>query len=79
MNVSTTSALAMRGSDWAEATVTPTPTATASATAEAAPAPGREPVQQYSWLGRFGPMLVEVRADAIYVNGQRVEQVQPGA
>jgi hypothetical protein len=37
----------------------------------------RPTVQQFSWLSRFGPMLIEVRADAIYVNGQRVEQVPP--
>ena len=35
-------------------------------------------VQQFHWQSRFGPMLIEVRADAIYVNGQRVEQAPPG-
>jgi hypothetical protein len=34
-------------------------------------------VQQFSWLSRFGPMLIEVRADVIYVNGQRVEKAPP--
>lgn len=32
-----------------------------------------EGVQRYVWDGRFGPMLVEVVGEAIYVNGQRVE------
>jgi hypothetical protein len=32
-----------------------------------------EGVQRYVWEGRFGPMLVEVVGDTIYVNGQRVE------
>ena len=38
---------------------------------------GPPAVQQFSWLSRFGPMLIEVRVDAIYVNGQRVEQAPP--
>ena len=36
------------------------------------------PVQQFSWQSRFGTMLIEVRGDAVYVNGQRVEQAPPG-
>ena len=46
-----------------------------------APRPENQPqlaVQQFSWQSRFGPMLIEVRGDAVYVNGQRVEQAPPG-
>jgi hypothetical protein len=32
-----------------------------------------EGVQRYVWEGRFGPMLIEVRGGAVFVNGQRVE------
>ncbi len=57
---------------------------------DAAPGPGdlaqspsqpppqvQAPVQQFSWQSRFGTMLIEVRVDAIYVNGQRVEEAPP--
>jgi hypothetical protein len=37
----------------------------------------KTPVQQFSWQSRFGIMLIEVRGDAVYVNGQLVEQVPP--
>lgn len=32
-----------------------------------------EGVQRYVWHCSFGPMLIEVRDGAAYVNGQRVE------
>lgn len=32
-----------------------------------------EGVQRHVWLGRFGPILVEVSGDQVFVNGQRVE------
>jgi hypothetical protein len=32
-----------------------------------------EGVQRYVWEGRFGPMLIEVKDGAVFVNGQRVE------
>ena len=35
------------------------------------------PVQQFSWQSRFGTMLIEVRGDAVYVNGQCVEPAPP--
>jgi hypothetical protein len=31
-------------------------------------------VQRFVWEGRYGPMLVEVVGEAIYVNGRRVER-----
>lgn len=31
-------------------------------------------VQRYVWEGRYGPMLVEVVGEAIYVNGRPVER-----
>ena len=31
-----------------------------------------EGVQRYVWNGAYGPMLIEVRGGAAYVNGQRV-------
>jgi hypothetical protein len=42
-----------------------------------APSQLKTPVQQFSWQSRFGIMLIEVRGDAVYVNGQLVEQVPP--
>jgi hypothetical protein len=32
-----------------------------------------EGVLRYVWDGRYGSMLIEVIADQVYVNGQRVE------
>jgi len=32
-----------------------------------------EGVQRYVWEGRFGPMLIEVKDGAVFVNGQPVE------
>ena len=32
----------------------------------------REGVQSYVWQSAFGPMLIEVRDGATYVNGERV-------
>ena len=29
-------------------------------------------VQRWVWESRFGPILIEVRADTVFVNGQRV-------
>ena len=28
---------------------------------------------RYRWEGRFGPMLIEVRGETVYVNGEAVE------
>jgi hypothetical protein len=33
-----------------------------------------EGVQRYVWEGRFGPMLIEVKDGAVFVNGQHVER-----
>lgn len=33
---------------------------------------GAEGVQRYVWQSAFGPMLIEVRDGAAFVNGQRV-------
>lgn len=38
-----------------------------------------EGVLRYVWEGRFGPMLIEVRGDRAYVNGQAVEPVAVAA
>ena len=35
----------------------------------AAPA---DPVQRWVWQGRYGTIVIEVRADDVYVNGQKV-------
>ena len=35
----------------------------------------REGVQSYVWHSRFGPMLIEVRDGATFVNGARVVSV----
>jgi hypothetical protein len=32
-----------------------------------------EGVQRYVWKGRFGPILIEVKGGAVFVNGQEVE------
>jgi hypothetical protein len=32
-----------------------------------------EDIQRYVWESAYGPMLIEVRDGAAYVNGQRVE------
>ncbi len=42
-------------------------------------APVQAPVQQFRWQSRFGTMLIEVRVDGIYVNGQRVDQAPPSS
>lgn len=34
-----------------------------------------EGVQRYVWEGAFGPMLIEVREGAAFVNGQRVTSI----
>ena len=34
-----------------------------------------EGVQRYVWQSAFGPMLIEVRDDATFVNGQRVTAI----
>jgi hypothetical protein len=34
-----------------------------------------EGVQRYVWQGAFGPMLIEVREGAAFVNGQRVTSI----
>lgn len=34
-----------------------------------------EGVQRYVWEGAFGPMLIEVRDGAAFVNGQRVRPI----
>lgn len=34
-----------------------------------------EGVQRYVWEGAFGPMLIEVREGAAFVNGQRVMSI----
>lgn len=36
-----------------------------------------EGVQRYLWESRFGPMLIEVTADGMFVNGDRVEPCVP--
>jgi hypothetical protein len=38
-----------------------------------------EGVQRYVWESRFGPMLIEVQGDEIFVNSQRVERCSPSA
>lgn len=35
-----------------------------------------EGVQRYVWEGAFGPMLIEVRDGAAFVNGQRVTLIR---
>lgn len=39
---------------------------------QAALALASEGVQRYVWMSAFGPMLIEVRDGAAFVNGQRV-------
>lgn len=34
-------------------------------------------VQRWVWEGRYGPMLIEVMGDEVYVNGDRVERHAP--
>jgi hypothetical protein len=34
-------------------------------------------VQRWVWEGRYGPMLVEVAGDEVFVNGQRVQPHEP--
>jgi len=36
-----------------------------------------EGVLRYVWESRFGPMLIEVRQEKAYVNGQPVEPGEP--
>ena len=36
-----------------------------------------EGVQRYLWESRFGPILIEVTADGMFVNGGRVEPFLP--
>lgn len=36
----------------------------------------REGVQGYVWNSAYGPMLIEVRDDVAYVNGERVTSIQ---
>ena len=31
-----------------------------------------DPVQRWVWQGRYGTMVIEVRGDDAYVNGQKV-------
>ena len=31
-----------------------------------------DPVQRWVWHGRYGTIVIEVRADDVYVNGQKV-------
>ncbi|MBS0446173.1 MAG: hypothetical protein JSR59_09510 [Proteobacteria bacterium] len=38
-----------------------------------------EGVLRYIWESRYGPMLIEVRAGEVYVNGARVQRIRPGA
>lgn len=33
--------------------------------------------QRYEWVGRFGPMVIEVREQGVYVNGAYVEPASP--
>ena len=35
-----------------------------------------EGVQRYVWQSAYGPMLIEVREGAAYVNGKRVTSIQ---
>jgi hypothetical protein len=35
-----------------------------------------EDVQRYVWNSAYGPMLIEVREGAAYVNGKRVTSIQ---
>lgn len=48
--------------------------------AQAADQPGllflSEGVQRYVWNSAYGPMLIEVREGAAYVNGKRVTSIQ---
>lgn len=39
----------------------------------AAAPPAGDDSQVHLWHGRFGPMWIEVRGDAVFVNGQAVE------
>lgn len=34
-------------------------------------------VQRWVWEGRYGPMLLEVDGDQVFVNGQRVQPHEP--
>ena len=34
-------------------------------------------VQRWLWNGKFGPMLIEVVGDRVFVNGQPVEPHRP--
>jgi hypothetical protein len=34
-----------------------------------------EGVLRYVWESRFGKMLIEVKGDAVFVNGARVDQI----
>lgn len=34
-------------------------------------------VQRWVWEGRYGPMLLEVAGDQVFVNGQRVQPHEP--
>lgn len=34
-------------------------------------------VQRWVWEGRYGPMLLEVAGEQVFVNGQRVEPHEP--
>lgn len=36
-----------------------------------------EGVQRYLWESRFGPILIEVTQDGMFVNGDRVEPCAP--
>lgn len=38
-----------------------------------------EGIQRFVWEGRWGPMLIEVRGERIFVNGDRVERFEPRA
>jgi hypothetical protein len=38
-----------------------------------------EGVQRYVWQSRFGEILIEVMGDTAFVNGQRVEPMEPTA
>ncbi len=56
---------------WGDSTahpVRPPPVATKGSSAHA-----------YIWNGKFGTMVIEVRGEDVYVNGQRVEPMLAGA
>lgn len=36
-------------------------------------------VQRYVWESRYGPMLIEVRDDQVFVNGARIESADAAA